>query len=156
MIKNFKIYSENENFNCVVEAETRSKALYKAFKNFYYDEECYVEPINVQFKWFLNEKYKISKTNLEKTLTFEEEKKLKQDNCEILCNDFNEKYPIGTKVLFQGDGKNEAIITKTRSKAEVYSDYLIIFLENVSGSYLLDDKFVRVLNEDNKNLKYLR
>ena len=70
--------------------------------------------------------------------------------------DFNAKYPVGTKVLFQGDGMDEAIVTATRSPLEKYSTYAVIFLEGVSGSYFFDDKFVRVLDAENAGIKVLR
>ena len=86
----------------------------------------------------------------------DEEKEFKKNEAIRQAAEFNDKYPIGTKVLFQADGRDKPIVTTTRSKAEVYADYLIIFLEGVSGSYSFDDRFVRVLTEDNKNLERLR
>ena len=90
------------------------------------------------------------------SLTYEEEVQLKKDEAIKRADEFNSIYPIGTKVLFQGDGKDTTIITTTRSEAIVYADYLTIFLDGVSGSYLLDDRFVRVLTDENKDLQRLR
>jgi hypothetical protein len=144
----------------IIEASTSSKAMYSCFKKFKYDGD-YCENIGIQFQWFRNSKPKVKVLNkdsniLKPSLSFEEEDMLKKEEIKRLANEFDEKCPIGTKVLFQGDGKDFPIITTTRSKAQIYDSYLTIFLDNVSGSYLLDDRFVRVLTEENKDLKSLR
>lgn len=142
-----------------IKAPTSSKAIYKCFKLFMYDDECCGANIGEQFRWFRNDKPKaklIKDKNVKQSLTYEEEDQLKKDEAQKRADEFNSKYPIGTKVLFQGDGKYYPIITTTRSEAIVYADYLTIFLDGVSGSYLLDDRFVRVLTDENKNLERLR
>ena len=118
------------------------------------------ERISKQFKDFLSfhePKAKLLKDeNVKPSLTYEEESQLKKDEAIKRANEFNSAYPLGTKVLFQGDGKDIQIITTTKSEAIVYADYLTIFLDGVSGSYLLDDRFVRVLTDENKDLQRLR
>lgn len=143
----------------IVKAPTASKAIYKCFKLFRYDSECFSENIGVQFQWFKKGRPKaklLKDKNIKPTMTEDEEKEFKKNEAIRQAAEFNDKYPIGTKVLFQADGRDKPIVTTTRSKAEVYADYLIIFLEGVSGSYSFDDRFVRVLTEDNKNLERLR
>lgn len=153
-----------DNWDCVttqknIKAASSSSAIYKCFKSFSYNDEA-SESIAKQFNSFLlycEPKAKLLKDkNIKPSLTYEEEIQLKKDEARKRANEFNEKYPIGTKVLFQGDFKNEVIVTTTRSEAIVYSDYLTIFLDGVSGSYLLDDRFVRVLTDENMNLESLR
>lgn len=143
-----------------VKAPTASKAIYKCFKMFRYDAECCSESIGVQFQWFRNGKPKaklIKDENVKPSLTEEEEYQLRIDEAQKRADEFNSKYPVGTKVLFQGDGKDSPVITTTKSTAQTKGgDYLLIFLDGVSGSYLLDDRFVRVLTEENKNLESLR
>lgn len=142
-----------------IKASSSSSAIYKCFKSFRYNDEA-CENIGEQFKSFLSycePKAKLIKDkNIKPSLTYEEEDQLKKDEAIKKANDFNNKYQIGTKVLFQGDGKNTPIITTTRSEAILYADYLTIFLDGVSGSYLLDDRFVRVLTDENRNLESLR
>ena len=150
---------DGSNSTKTVKAPTSSKAIYKFFKMFIYDDECCRASIGEQFMWFRNNKPKaklIKDENVKPSLSYEEEVQLKIDEAIKRADEFNSKYPIGTKVLFQGDGKNEVIVTTTRSEAIVYSDYLTIFLDGVSGSYLLDDRFVRILTEENKDLERLR
>jgi hypothetical protein len=54
------------------------------------------------------------------------------------CDEFNVKYPVGTKVFVRRD-KGEMQETVTRSKAEVLSGHsAVIWLEGISGCYLLD------------------
>jgi len=51
---------------------------------------------------------------------------------------FNARYPIGTPVLLKRDN-GQTMETKTRSKAQVSGGHsAVIWLENVSGYYLLD------------------
>lgn len=142
-----------------IKASSSSSAIYKCFKFFRYNDEA-CERIAKQFKNFLlycNPKARLIKDeNIKPSLTYEEENQLKKDEAIQKANEFNSKYQIGTKVLFQGDGKDTPIITTTRSGAIVYADYLTIFLDCVSGSYLLDDRFVRVLTDENKDLERLR
>lgn len=142
----------------IIKAPTSSKAIYKCFKLFVFNDEA-IENIGIQFNWFRKCKPKaflLKDENAKQSLTYEEEQKLKKDEVIKRADEFNSKYPIGTKVLFQGDGKETSIITATRSEAIVYADYLTIFLDGVSGSYLLDDRFVRVLTDENKDLERLR
>lgn len=142
-----------------IKAPTSSKAIYKCFKMFIYDDECCSGSIGEQFMWFRKDKPKaklIKDENIKLSLTYEEEQEQKKQEAIKRASEFNSNYPIGTKVLFQGDFKNEVIITTTRSEAIVYADYLTIFLDGVSGSYLLDDRFVRVLTDENKDLERLR
>ncbi|NIJ07201.1 hypothetical protein FHS31_000797 [Sphingomonas vulcanisoli] len=54
------------------------------------------------------------------------------------CDDFNARYPVGQAVSMRHDAGDERV-TKTRSKAEVLSGHAaVIWLEGVSGCYLLD------------------
>jgi hypothetical protein len=142
-----------------IKASSSSSAIYKCFKSFRYNDEA-CEGIGKQFKSFLlycNPKAKILKDkNIKPSLTEEEENKLKKDEVIKRADEFNSKYPIGTEVLFQADFTDEVIVTTIRSKAQVYSHYLTIFLDGVSGSYHLDDRFVRVLTDENKDLERLR
>ncbi len=141
-----------------VKASSSSAAIYKCFKMFRYDAEF--ESISEQFKNFISfcePKARLNKDeNIKPSLTWTEEQQLKEDEIKKQANDFDSKYPIGTKVLFQADFTDKVIVTTTRSKAQVYSHYLTIFLDGVSGSYHLDDRFVRVLTEENKDLERLR
>lgn len=143
----------------IIKAATSSSAIYKCFKIFIYDAEF--ESIGEQFKDFISyrePKAKLVKgENIKPSLTEEEEYQLKIDEAQKRADDFNNKYPIGTKVLFQGDGRDFPIVTTTKSTAQTKGgDYLTIFLDGVSGSYLLDDRFVRVLTDENKDLERLR
>lgn len=153
-------YDWDYNFDAKnIKASSPSSAIYKSFKSFRYNDEA-CESIAEQFKCFLlycKPKAELIKDkNAKPSLTYEEEDQLKKDEAIKRADEFNSKYPIGTKVLFQGDGKHTPITTTTRSEAIVYADYLTIFLDGVSGSYLLDDRFVRVLTDENKDLERLR
>jgi hypothetical protein len=54
------------------------------------------------------------------------------------CDAFNSRYPVGQKVSFRKDD-GAGSITVTRSKAEVLSGHsAVIWLEGISGCYLLD------------------
>lgn len=54
------------------------------------------------------------------------------------CADWNEKYPVGTPVTLKRDS-GEVLNTKTRSTAYVSNaGYPVIFLEGVTGYYLMD------------------
>ena len=156
-----KLYEVSSNCidNVFIEAPTASKAIYKAFKMFYYDGE-YCESIGEQFRVFRayhKPKAVLCKDSKKKrTLTYEEKQELIKKETLKKADDFNTKYPIGTDVLFQGDGKDSVVVTQTRSKAIAYDSYMTIFLEGVSGSYKLDDRFVRVLTDGNMNLERLR
>lgn len=161
--KAVKVYAVSfDSYDCVsmeknIKASSSSSAIYKCFKSFMYNDEG--ERISKQFKDFLSfhePKAKLLKDDTKPSLTYEEEVQLKKDEAIKRANEFNSAYPLGTKVLFQGDGKDTPIITTTRSEAIVYADYLTIFLDGVSGSYLLDDRFVRVLTDENKDLQRLR
>ncbi|UTJ05418.1 hypothetical protein [Arcobacter roscoffensis] len=156
-----KLYEVSFNVieNLFIEAPTASKAIYKAFKMFYYDGEA-CESIGEQFRVFrAYDKPKASlckDSNQKRTLTYEEEHELIKKETLKKADKFNAKYPVGTDVLFQGDGKDSVVVTQTRSKATAYDSYMTIFLEGVSGSYKLDDRFVRVLTDENMNLERLR
>ncbi|MGC0052693.1 hypothetical protein ACNSPG_06455 [Brucella pituitosa] len=66
-----------------------------------------------------------------------EEAKLKK--LQAMCDKFNAENPVGTNVLLQKDGQVEPFPTKTRSMAQVMCGHsAVIWLENVSGCYLLD------------------
>lgn len=143
----------------IIKAPTASKAIYKCFKLFVYDGECHSESIGVQFQRFRNRKPKaklVKDKNIKPTMTWQEEKEFKKKEIIKKAEEFDSKYPVGTKVLFQADFTEKVIVTTTRSKAQVNNDYLTIFLDGVSGSYVLDYRFVRVLTDENKNLKTLR
>lgn len=73
-------------------------------------------------------------------MTKREEAKLKKlKKLQTICDKFNASNSIGTDVLLQKDGQAEPFPTKTRSKAQVMCGHsAVIWLENVSGCYLLD------------------
>lgn len=55
------------------------------------------------------------------------------------CDAFNAKNPIGSDVFVKLDGVDEPFRTRTRSAAQILSGHsAVIWLENVSGCYLLD------------------
>lgn len=55
------------------------------------------------------------------------------------CDAFNAAHPVGTDVLVKLDFVDEPFRTKTRSPAQILSGHSsVIWLENVSGCYLLD------------------
>lgn len=55
------------------------------------------------------------------------------------CDKFNAAHPVGADVFVKLDGKDEPYRTKTRSEAQILSGHsAVIWLENVSGCYLLD------------------
>lgn len=55
------------------------------------------------------------------------------------CDAFNAKVAVGGKVSVKLDGKDNLFATRTRSEAQVIGGHsAVIWLENVSGSYLLD------------------
>lgn len=54
------------------------------------------------------------------------------------CDDFNSRYPVGQRVTVRMDA-GDGVSTVTRSRAEVLSGHsAVIWLENISGCYLLD------------------
>lgn len=54
------------------------------------------------------------------------------------CDAFNARHPVGAEVAVRLDS-GQAMITKTRSRAEVLSGHsAVIWLEGVTGCYLLD------------------
>lgn len=54
------------------------------------------------------------------------------------CDTWNKKHPVGTAIVLQRDG-GDNLSTKTRSSAEILSGHsAVIWLEGVSGCYLLD------------------
>jgi hypothetical protein len=157
-----KMYKVEYDYTDVIfiEAATASKAIYKCFKMKYYDDDI-GEDIGEQFldfRKYWKPKARIEKdTSITKTLTYQEEQQLLIDKADEFKDDWNKKYPIGTAVWFQGDGKDKAIITKTTSEAlNRNNTYCVIFLDNVSGSYKLDESFVLPYLESNKNTEFLR
>lgn len=63
----------------------------------------------------------------------------KTKKLQAICDKFNASYPVGTEVLLKKDGHDELFPTKTRSTAQVLCGHsVVIWLENVSGCYLLD------------------
>lgn len=66
---------------------------------------------------------------------------MRRPNVEALhrqCDDFNARYPVGQIVTVRKDG-GEVVSTTTRSKAEVLSGHsVVIWLDGISGCYLLD------------------
>ena len=55
------------------------------------------------------------------------------------CDKFNANVAVGDAVTVKLDGVDELFVTKTRSPAQVLSSHsAVIWLENVSGCYLLD------------------
>lgn len=55
------------------------------------------------------------------------------------CDAFNAANPVGTKVQVMLDGRTEPFDTTTRSEAQILSGHsAVIWLDNVSGCYLLD------------------
>lgn len=53
-------------------------------------------------------------------------------------DDFNARYSVGQLVSVRRDS-GDAVITKTRSKAEILSGHsAVIWVEGISGCYLLD------------------
>ena len=68
------------------------------------------------------------------------------------CDKFNAKTKVGADVFVKLDGVDEPFRTKTRSDAQVLSGHsAVIWLENVSGCYLLD----RVTPAPNAEIKGL-
>jgi hypothetical protein len=55
------------------------------------------------------------------------------------CDAFNAANPVGAKVTVKLDGRDDLFETVTRSEAQILSGHsVVIWLENVSGCYLLD------------------
>lgn len=55
------------------------------------------------------------------------------------CDLFNAKTKVGDEVLVKLDGSSEPFRTRTKSIAQILSGHsAVIWLENVSGCYLLD------------------
>lgn len=62
----------------------------------------------------------------------------KRVNPQTAVDAFNAKYPVGTKVFVKRDN-GEGQVTTTRSKADVLSGHsAVIWLDGISGCYLLD------------------
>jgi hypothetical protein len=54
------------------------------------------------------------------------------------CDAFNARYPVGQRVSVRKDA-GDGQLTTTRSKAEVLSGHsAVIWLDGISGCYLLD------------------
>lgn len=70
-------------------------------------------------------------------ITRREQAKLKK--LQAICDEFNADNPVGTEVLLKKDFQDELFPTKTRSTAQIMCGHsAVIWLENVSGCYLLD------------------
>jgi hypothetical protein len=55
------------------------------------------------------------------------------------CDAFNARCPVGGRVLVKLDGVDEPFATVTRSMAQILSGHTpVVWMENVSGCYLLD------------------
>jgi len=55
------------------------------------------------------------------------------------CDKFNAANPVGSEVFVKLDGVEEPFRTTTKSTAQILSGHTaVIWLENVSGCYLLD------------------
>ena len=59
-------------------------------------------------------------------------------SAEEQCEGFNSKFPIGTPVMLRKDGEECFTNTVTRSTAQMLGRQAVIWLEGVSGSYLLE------------------
>ena len=58
---------------------------------------------------------------------------------QAICDRFNEKVKRGDEVFVKLDGVEEPFKTRTRTEAQILSGHsAVIWLENVSGAYLLD------------------
>ena len=158
--KPMKLYKVTVDYvdDYVIEAISSSKATYKCFKDFHYNDEA-CESIGEQFfsfKKYGKPEVKIVKdTSIKRTLTYEEEHQLQVEQLNKECDDWNSKYPIGTKVWFQRDGASEPIVTTTRSEAQMRGTYLIIWTNADSSSYFLDPKWILPYN-GNEDIKALR
>lgn len=54
------------------------------------------------------------------------------------CDDFNEKYPVGTEVLLKKDFVDEPVKTSVRHEAYVLSGHsAVAFFNGVSGCYAI-------------------
>lgn len=63
---------------------------------------------------------------------------MKPSRAELMVENWNFKYPIGTTVILHKDGGVD-VPTKTRSEAYVsFSGHAVCFFEGVSGYYMLD------------------
>jgi len=160
--KPHKLYKVEYNYIKIahIEAPTASKAIYKFFKQEYYFDEA-GESIGEQFSNFRKDwkpKAKLEKDKSKtRTLSESEKHQLKIDETNRFMDEFNEKYPIGSKVWFQADGKDIPVLTKTRSEAQNLNDtYCVIWVEGESSSYHLDDKWILPYAESNKNIECLR
>lgn len=55
------------------------------------------------------------------------------------CDKFNSKVTVGAEVFVKLDGVDEPFRTRTKSPAQLLSGHTpVVWLENVSGCYLLD------------------
>lgn len=156
-----KLYAISFNYTEVkyIEGVTSSKAVYKCFKEYYYDDEG-GDNIGEQFLHFRKDwrpRARLADIGCQRTLTYTEKHQIEIDKANAFMDDWNKKYPVGTKIWFQGDGKDTPILTKTRSAALNRSGtYCVIFIDDVSGSYHLDERWVRPYLESNKNIESLR
>ena len=58
---------------------------------------------------------------------------------QTVCDTFNLKHPVGTRVMLKKDFVYEPVETTTRSVAQVLSGHsAVIWLTGVSGCYLLE------------------
>lgn len=63
---------------------------------------------------------------------------INRTNLQEQCDAFNARYRVGQRVSLRKDG-GDCIVTTTRTAAEVLSGHsAVIWLEGVSGCYLLD------------------
>lgn len=84
-------------------------------------------------------------------LTKREQAKTKK--LQAVCDKFNAAYPVGADVLLKKDGHDELFPTRTRSTAQVMGGHsAVIWLENVSGCYLLDRVMPAGLSENQQRV----
>lgn len=155
----WEVTTNVENYNgdktMIILASSASKSKYECFKRFFYNPEA-CEDIGMQFNWFKKYKptVKLSKSK-EKTLTAEEKCALQEIEIDKKVSELNKLYPAGTEVLFQADGAKEATKTKLR-EIQRYGNYMVAWVEATGSSYHLDDRWIRFITEENKDLKKLR
>ena len=126
----------------IVMATTNSKAKYKCFKDFVYDGDM-VENVGEQFPMFLRRHISTRLSEGQPTKTQEEIEAEDMQKAQVRANAWNASHPAGSLVWFQRDGADHAEVAKTKSEAIVSSSTtLTIFIDGVSGSYILDDRFI--------------
>ena len=66
-------------------------------------------------------------------------KRLRQKQLQAACDRFNSKVAVGDLVLVRLDCVDEPFRTRTKSQAMLLGSHTpVVWLENVSGAYLLD------------------